>query len=218
MAAHVHIGQGTLTPLYGSQFDGLRELLAAQNPLPDFLRQARYGELGFRSVNGENWPAVSCAPGARFIREEQLRAYLLDFLLGEIKDEATLLLEECHCYRGGDKTGGIADYFICVHGRWLPVEAKLNILVEADLLGQVARYTRVDSVVPSRGAVMGSRIPTDPSAICLVVDQSGLYVLADGRYLECAAGEPLWRRETLGHASRGSIREWLAGVFADGHP
>jgi len=92
---------GALTPLHGEQFRCLKEALACENPLPPFLSRAEPGKGGFRAVSPQNWLEISCAPECRFIDESQLRAYLLDFLLSDLKDPRTPLLEECDCFRNG---------------------------------------------------------------------------------------------------------------------
>lgn len=209
LAEYVKIGQGTITPLYGPQFDGVRRLLAEHNNLPGFLHQTRLNLQSFRSVGVTNWRQVACAPEARFIHEVQLRAYLLDYMLDEIKDPGTPLLAECHCLRNAVKTGGISDYFVRVGGRWIPVEAKLNLLAEPNLLAQVARYVNVDEIVPTLGAGRDTRRSVKPSGACLVVDQSGIYLVRDGAYSDCIPGKPIWRREGLRGVTGAQLRDWL---------
>ncbi len=40
---------------------------------------------------------------------------------------------------------------IAKNGKWVPIEAKLNILAEERILEQVAKYTNVDSFQPTKG-------------------------------------------------------------------
>jgi hypothetical protein len=119
--AYIKVGQNTpSTPLYEREFEGLKRQLSERNTLPGFVKRARIGAESFRDVTQENWPSISCSSDARFINEAQLRAYLLDFLLEDLKDPSTPLLRECRCYRGGAETG-LADYFVKVGGsgyRW----------------------------------------------------------------------------------------------------
>jgi len=111
----LRIGQNTITPIYGSQFSELKQLLSRQNRIPAVLQNAVPGDLSFRDVNKNNWVEISCRPEARFINEAQLRAYLLDYLLHEIKDTRSPVYAECSCYRNDARTG-IADYFIRLNG------------------------------------------------------------------------------------------------------
>lgn len=204
----LRIGQGAITPLHGEQFNEIRRLLSHRTEVPDFLRNARIGGLTFRDVDKNNWPSISCSEDARFIDEAQLRAYLLDYLLNEIKDEGTSLLKECYCYREQQKgRPKIADYFVKVHGHWVPVEAKLNILAERDMLGQVAQYVAIDYFTPTLGRHKGERFGATDSTLCVIADQSGLYIVKNGEFYDCSPGEPTWRREELDHSIIQTIRD-----------
>lgn len=115
-----------------------------------------------------------------------------------MKDKWSTLLEECQCYQDGQGTG-IVDNFLKIDGTWLPCEAKLNILSENNIFGQVAKYTNIDCFVPTRGARRSERFDSEKSGICLVVDQSGLYIISShGVFLDCDYGEPVWKREEFG--------------------
>jgi hypothetical protein len=135
--------------------------------------------------------------------------YLLDFLLAEIKDNRTPLLEECTCYRKGVRTG-VVDYFVSIHGIWFPVEAKLNLSAERDLRAQVSKYVHIDAFVPQKGPHRGKRFEAQESALCVVIDQQGIYLLSDRVYAGCRPGTPLWRREELAQRICGDIRTYLA--------
>ncbi len=116
-AEFIKIGQATITPLYTQEAKGIRGLLSKWNTLPHFLEKVEFSDNTFRNVDRNNWASISCLPSTRFVHEAQIRAYLLDFLLTAIKDRGTPLLEECQCFRKGQRTG-IADYFIM---NWLQV-------------------------------------------------------------------------------------------------
>lgn len=205
----VKIGQGTPnTPLYERPFEGIKRKLAVQNRLPEFLANARIGGETFRNVDKDNWPSISCSPGARFVNEEQFRTYLLDYLLEELKDPRAPLLRECKCVRNGVKTG-FADYFVRIGGDWIPVEAKLNMLstpVEK-LREQVGQYMEIDTFRPTLGSHRGEEYKTSGSPVCLLADQSGVYLVSKEGFVGCSPGEPVWRREALGHDVLPQIRK-----------
>lgn len=138
----VKIGLSTITPLYKKEFTGIRKLLSKESGMPNLLENVVLGDNVFRNVNANNWRSISCLPNTKFIHEAQLRAYLIDFLLAEIKDKGTPLLEECECFRGTRKTGR-ADYFVKIFGHWIPVEAKLDISKEKNLFSQATKYTNI---------------------------------------------------------------------------
>lgn len=200
--------QGTITPLDRQEFDGLKERLSAHNELPAFLEEARLGDIGFRNVTKANWRSVSCAEHTCFIHEAQMRDYFLDFLLAELKDVGTPLLEECRCFRGGKSTG-LADYCVMIHGSWVPVEAKLNVLTEKNLSVQLDQYIHVESFKPTKGNARGKEFHTQDSSICLVIDQAGVYLTVDGEFRECSLGAPLWKRTELQQVPVSHIRDYL---------
>jgi hypothetical protein len=204
----VRIGQNTTTPLFGPQFEAIRAGLSEQNELPPFLATARSGDKTFRYVNQENWPLISGQSHARFIYEDQLRTCWLDFVLNELKDDGTPLLIECNCLRQGRGTG-IADYFIQVHGVWVPVEAKLNMMAEPDLLGQIAKYMNLEAFQRKK-----KQYEMTPRNLCLVGDQSGVYVVVGNQYIGCEPGEPVWSRERLDHTTIPMMRDHLRQLLS----
>lgn len=208
-ADFVKIGQTTITPVYTREALGIRSLLAQENSLPRFLTDVEFGDNTFRNVDKDNWAEISCLPGTRFIHEAQLRSYMLDYFLSRIKDKGTAVLEECQCFSNGQGTG-IADNFVKIDGLWVPCEAKLSILSERDIFTQVAKYMAIDEFSPTRGPRRTDRFKSDGSRICLVVDQSGLYIIAaDGNFLDCGFGEPLIKREYLGQVDPREFRNLI---------
>jgi hypothetical protein len=208
-AEFVQISQSTIRPLYGQQFEGIKRLLFKQNILPNFLQNAQFGERTFRNINKENWYSISCSPSTRFLHEAQIRAYLVDYLLNEIKDKNTPLLEECKCFRDGKLTG-LTDYMMKLDDKWIPVEAKLNILTEKDPLSQLAKYTQIDSFIPTKGQHIGKTFKANKLPICLIVDQSGVYVILDNKFFKCNPGTPIWKREQLNHSTSLIISDWIS--------
>ena len=208
----IKIGQNTLTPIYRREFDSLKLLLSQQNNLPNFLKNAIFGEMTFHKVNAENWHTISCKSETRFISESQFREYLLDYLLEELKDERTPILKECQCYRKDQKTG-IADYFVKINGNWIPVEAKLNILSEKDLFGQLEKYILVDSFSPTIGNNREKLHQTSASPLCIVADQAGIYIFWKNGFSECDFGIPIWKREELNHSIAPIIRDKLKSFY-----
>ncbi len=200
--------QSALTPLEGQQLTRLKERLASTNQLPACVADALPGGAGFRDVSKATWRTISCAPDQRFVHEGQLRSYLINYLLDEIKDARTLQLEECACYRGTINTGR-ADYFITLGGRLVPVEAKLNIFAERDLPSQLAQYTQLDWFQPTLGKRRDTRFQTQRATLCLVIDQSGLYVTRAGSFVACDADHPLLTRTQLGQLTGAEVRDRL---------
>lgn len=188
--------QGTITYMGESACIGVHAILAKSCQLPDYLEGASFADRIIGKVSNANWKEAAIRGCGRFRLEEQARANYFDYLLRELKDSRTSLLEECNCFRTRKLTG-TADYFMCVGGRWIPVEAKLNILAEADLPGQIRQYLGIERFVPTRGTHRGREFTTGANDVCLVVDQRGLYVTRGGEFVESTPDEPLLRTEDL---------------------
>jgi hypothetical protein len=180
---------GTTTPLYSDAFDGLIRDISESNEVPEWLRRAKLGDRSFRDVTAKNWTTFARDTSLRFVVESQLRAFLIDHLLGELKDPRTSILRECRC-----DDGGIADYFVRIGGVWTAVEAKLRVAVEKDLPGQVRRYLSTSSIVPTLGVGSGESQPVIPAALAIVVDSDGLYLLDRKGFVACDALRPLLHR------------------------
>lgn len=206
--------QGAVTPLEGEQLSRLKELLGKVGRLPAYVANALPGGTGFRGVNASTWRAISCALEQRFIHEGQVRTYLIDYLLDELKDHRTSILEECDCFRQTTYTGR-ADYFISLGGQWLPVEAKLNIQTERDVMAQLAQYSRISSFTPTRGPRRGVSFPTKRNDVCLVIDQLGLYITRAGAWVECSQTSPFLSRSALGQLSGEATRARLLSVLGN---
>lgn len=201
--------KGTITILGRKEFEELKQELSRKNDLPSFLQNAIFGEHGFYNINKDNWRSIICGNNTEFVHEVQVRTYFTDYLLDELKDNGTPLLQECQCFRGGKMTG-IADYFVKLHGDWIPVEAKLNILAERNISSQLEKYIHIDSFVPTMGTNKGKVFEIDDLSICLVIDQSGIYVTYDSEFRNCSLGMPLWKREQLEHNLISVIRDYFA--------
>lgn len=196
---------GTNTPISRDKdFQQLKELLAENNELPDYLKTAKIGNNTFRNVNKDNWREISCSMNSTFINESQIRAYLIDYFLKEIKDHRTPLLEECNCFRDSKKTG-TADYFIKINSKWVPVEAKLNILSEKDIHHQLSKYLQIDSFRPTIKNKKQTEYEAFNPKFALIIDQSGIYIYNEDEFIDCEPGEPLWPRMIMGETDK--IRE-----------
>lgn len=193
---HFKIGQNTVTPLYKRNFSAIRDLLKRDNEIPDFLESAEVSELAFQNISKENWRQVVASPQTRFLNEELVREYFIDYLLDEIKDPRTPILEECVTWRDGQITGR-ADYFVMIGGRWIPIEAKLNVLTESDLLGQLGKYIRVDKFVPTIRKRQGEEFLPEKHATCVAIDQSGIFLTHDQRFVDCDFQRPWLARERV---------------------
>lgn len=211
-ADQIKIGQQTLTPIFRTQFNHLKKLLLRNNAVPKFLENAVFSDISFRDIDKTNWISISCKSDVRFISEAQYREYFLDYLLEEIKDPRTPVFKECACKRNEESTG-IADYFVRINGAWIPVEAKLNILSEGNLFGQLEKYVEIDGFSPTIGNRTHSSFSVPRTRICIVADVSGVYLVKDGSFWNCDHGSPLWGREQVTNSTFNEIRTAVVSML-----
>ncbi len=180
LTGEVNIERGSATSIFGSLANAFKRNLAELNELPPYLAAADFQRVGLGQITAENWREIACDPATRYINEKQFRDNCLDYLLDELKDAGSKVYRECYCDKPGPKPvtkkgsrDGIVDNFIMIGGRWLPVEAKINILVERDLVTQLEQYVRIAGFRASQQPKM----PLDRSGtLCLVADIYGLYL------------------------------------------
>lgn len=206
----------TVAALEGDKGDRLRRALTKNNDLPAWLAQMKFGTGKFSQIDPKNWLREITAPHLFAGEGEQaVRSYFHDFVLAEIRDEDTPLLAECECFRAGVRTG-IADYFVCIAGQWIPVESKIAISAEADVLGQVGKYVDIDCFrvratvyqpSVSRGKLS---IPGGAHKVALLADQYGFYLSVGGEFVDCNIGRPLWRRTEFSRTVLRTMRERLS--------
>ena len=134
-----------------------------------------------------------------------MRAYLLDYLLEELKDPRTNVYVECRC--GLDKRHpSVADYFACT--RTLGARgSKTERLGRARPAGpsvEVPRGVSRDS--PTRGVGAGKLIGGPVAPICIAADAEGLYLLNSGGYVGWGPRQPLLQRTMINVESLAAFR------------
>lgn len=212
-AHYLKIGRSTITPLFKKEFNGIRKLLTQENQLPEFLLNAVLSDQVFSNVNPNNWRSISCSPDTKFVHESQLRSYLIDFLLNELKDRGTPLLEECECFRGSKKTGRV-DYFVKIFRRWIPVEVKLDIYREKRIFAQAAKYMNISYFSPAKGAYRKRQFESSSVPLCIILDRAGMYLITpEGKFTESDLSKPFWKRENFTKGFAEKIRNEIKKHF-----
>lgn len=207
-------GQSTL-PLSAAQFRALLSILEQSGrPLPASLLNVIPLTETLLNVTPENWRELACSPAQRFKSEAEIRAALIDHLLDEIKDPETKIYREVWC-SSPSTTRSRVDYLVSLGGVWVPVEAKLNILTESDLRRQVDRYLSATlmSVGPRRGETVN--IGGVYGNVCLVVDQTGIFMLNREGFVKCLHDRPLISRPEIGKRSAAEVRRKLARAASE---
>lgn len=183
----IKIRQGAITPLFGEAFDCLVKCIGAKNSLPKSLENKK-SEKGFYGIDNSNWIDISCNESKRFLNEHQLREFFIDYFIEYLKDDGSKVLRECDCFKKGSYTGTV-DYFININKIWVPVEAKLNGKAEKNLFKQIDKYIHIDYFNDGKMKIASPKEP-----VCLLIDQSGLYIIHDAEFIGCNYDQPYLKR------------------------
>ena len=136
---------GAITPVFGKEFEALKALIMSKNAVPRYLEESVAMPIPLAKITGDNWIQVASQYRRSFFLEKQFRAYYVDYLLESLGDRKGFFVE-CPCIKQGRKPS-FADNVIVMDGKYLPVEVKLNIHAEQDLIGQLRKYCAVDALI-----------------------------------------------------------------------
>jgi hypothetical protein len=209
----------TVVALVADKANWLRNELGKSNELPLWLTDMTFGESKYSGINAENWMEKISAPHI-FIednqrQEETIRAYFLNFLINEIKEDGSCYYEECNTWRNSHRTGRV-DYFFKIHGEWVPFEAKVAVNTEPDIYSQIRQYINIDhfdyNEIRSDGKETTSRKGSQKAGnhkVCLIGDQFGIYLTQNASFINCSLDKPLWARTELSKAKITEVKETL---------
>lgn len=164
--------QGAITPVFGGAFEQLRAIIGKRNRIPRYLSESISSPIPLQKITEKNWIELPGEYRRRFILESQFRSYYVDYLLRSIKDRRTRVYSECRC-----KKTGIPDSFvdnvITIDKKYLPVEVKLSVSSEANIKGQVQKYSYDDKIICGERVMLpemvyGNRV--------LIVDSDDVYM------------------------------------------
>ena len=134
--------QSAITPVVGSDFERLKEIIMAKNEVPDYFRESQAVPLPLQRINAENWLDVTREYRRLFPLEIQFRRFYVDYFLRILGDQKKFF-SECRCCRAGNQTG-FADNAVKMGGKWCFVEVKLNVHAEKHLHDQLKKYCYVE--------------------------------------------------------------------------
>ena len=172
--------QTSITPVIGSNFDRLRELIISHgNTVPNYLTDASASPFPLSAINGSNWLELCNEYRNRFFLEEQFRKYYADYLLRALSDDGRLYAE-CRVRKNGEPDSFV-DNVILLHGAYISVEVKLNASAEPHLPSQLGKYCNADVIL--RSHKVKSFFPTEDirtgEIIVLDTENLGLYTYHD---------------------------------------
>lgn len=140
---------GSLTPVCGKQFEELKQLIKSRNQIPSYLEKGSAMPIPLKDIDKYNWFDVASEYRHRFMYEIQFRSYYVDYFLKVFGDRKKIYCE-CECRKQGTSHPPYVDNVIVFGKRYLPVEVKININTEHDLVGQLRKYCYVDKLYLER--------------------------------------------------------------------
>ena len=168
----VKIEQSSVTPLFGKAYEELIELLKTKNScLPAYLLNTKSVVPNYIGVNQKNWLEINNRNNRKHRYENQFRYFYVNYLLSEFYDDK-ILYRECECYKTSSKPSYV-DNVIKFYGKYLPVEVKLNIDLEADLKGQVRKYSNTSKLLLRPGEIARADCIYN---FVLIIDTRGIYI------------------------------------------
>lgn len=148
------IGRGvTVTPVLGRNFEKLRDVISSGNDLPAYVTEACATPDFCRDINAENWMSLSEKYRRSFMLEDEFRSCYLDYLLEELS-EGPVYRE----VRLKKKSGfGVVDNIVILGGKYVYVEAKLDVFAEPHLDRQLRMYCHVRSIMFDANTIVSGR-------------------------------------------------------------
>jgi hypothetical protein len=165
---------GTITPVYGSQFEQLKSLIKSKNNIPEYFDNSLAMPIPFMRIDDDTWIQVTSKYRMNFFYESQFRAYYVDYFLRQMGDRKTFY-SECSCIKAKSKPSYV-DNVIVFGGKYLPVEVKLSINAEQDIKGQVRKYCNLDALVLKRNTGIQAPVERIINDKVLILDIEGLYL------------------------------------------
>ncbi len=171
---YIYISRGgSVTPLFDNEFDRLRKDISRNNQLPAYVTNAVARPVPLRKINRYNWLEVANDYRRCFILEHQFRKFYVDYFVKSIGDRKKYYVE-CRCQRS-DINDSFMDYVMLFDGKYLPVEVKLSVSAEPNIVGQVSKYVFNSQVYLNTDGKSVSGNDFHPGKV-LIIDTESLYM------------------------------------------
>lgn len=167
--------QSSITPVFGEQFTFLKELILKKNPIvEDYFKESVAEPVPLTSINDANWLDVVNDYRRSFFLEIQFRSFYVDSFLKYLGDTKSFF-RECACIKFDVPTSYV-DNVIKLNGIYLPVEVKLSVDAEKDIISQLSKYCKLDELMLSKEKIIHTGIYEHN---VLVIDTERLYMYND---------------------------------------
>ena len=171
--------RGAITPVLGKEYSGLKGLILEynQNP-PEYFVNAVAADAEMSRINRESWLRTAPQFLHSFIYEKQFRLYYVDYFLSTLGDIKTIY-SECRCVKKGVTDLSRVDNVIKFCGRYLPVEVKLSVPFEYNIVAQVSKYCNDDEVFLDKSEARGVKTEYLYHNHVLIIDTENLFLYDD---------------------------------------
>lgn len=167
--------QSSITPVFGEQFTYLKNLILNKNPIiEEYFIESVAEPVPLTSINDDNWLNVVNKYRRSFFLEIQFRSFYVDRFLKYLGDTKTFF-RECACIKSGVPTSYV-DNVIKFDGIYLPVEVKLSVDSEKDILDQLRKYCNLNELMLSKEKMINAGLYDNN---VLVIDTERLYMYSD---------------------------------------
>ncbi len=165
---------GSITPVYGKEFEKLKALIATSNEIPSYLDDSVSMPIPLSCINTENWIQVTAKYRNRFLYESQFRTFYVDYFLKVLGDRKKIY-RECACKKSEIRTSFI-DNIIIFGGLYLPVEVKLSVKAEQDIIRQIDKYCNLDVLYLDSKKEEAGAVERMYQTKVLVIDTTNIYL------------------------------------------
>lgn len=171
--------RGAITPVYGKEYQGLQRLISEKNPNPpDYFMSSVAADAETSRIDRYNWLRVAPAYRHSFIYEKQFRIYYVNYFLSSLGDIKTIY-SECRCIKTGVTMLSRVDNIIRFFERYLPVEVKLSVPLENDIISQLSKYCNDDEIFLDKKETRGINNNVLYYNHVLVIDRDNLFLYDD---------------------------------------
>ena len=170
--------QSSITPVFGAEYDSLKSLILSSNrDAPDYFINSIATPLPLSKISSETWLKLSNEYRRSFILEQQFRTYYVNYFLQIVGDKKTFY-RECRARKTGYADSFI-DNLIVFNKRLLPVEVKLNIDNEPDIIGQVRKYCNDEQIFYDHSIKSPVNMDEMYHNNVLIIDTENIYLYDD---------------------------------------
>lgn len=170
---------GSITPVYSEKYSILKTKITKQNDLPLYVLKSHSAPIREHYINRSNWLDIAKYYRFHYTLEEQFRKAFVDYLLKEISDSRKIYAE-CYCKKDTGQYGYI-DNVVLFNGKYLPVEVKLNVDLETNLIGQVSKYCSLSLLNLDNKQILSKPIENVYSDKVVIIDTYGIYLYDDSK-------------------------------------